>query len=71
MSTVGAPIVTKSLLEVENLKICLAGTKVDVVDEVTFSVRAGEVLGLVGESGSGKTTVALSGPRTHRRGLLR
>ncbi len=69
MSTVGAPIVTKSLLEVENLKICLAGTKVDVVDEVTFSVRAGEVLGLVGESGSGKTTVALAVLAHTRRGL--
>ena len=30
------------------------------VDEVTFSVRRGEVLGLVGESGSGKTMTAYS-----------
>lgn len=28
------------------------------VDDVSFSIRAGEVFGLVGESGSGKTTVA-------------
>src|SRR5437764_14213250 len=29
-----------------------------VVDDVPFSIRRGETLGLVGESGSGKSTVA-------------
>ena len=32
----------------------------DVVGDVSFAVRAGQVLGLVGESGSGKTVTALS-----------
>jgi oligopeptide/dipeptide ABC transporter ATP-binding protein len=47
-------------LEVEQLRIELAGAGMDIVDEVTFSVAAGEAFGLVGESGSGKTTVGLA-----------
>jgi peptide/nickel transport system ATP-binding protein len=40
-----------------------------VVSDVSFAVRAGEVLGLVGESGSWKTTVALALLGHTRRGL--
>ena len=44
-------------LEVEGLRVELEGTGIDIVDEVSFNVPAGHVLGLVGESGSGKTTI--------------
>ncbi len=56
-------------LDVRDLEIRLGRSGPDVVSEVCFSVRAGEVLGLVGESGSGKTTVALALLGHARRGL--
>ena len=55
-------------LEVENLRVELEDSGVDIVDEVSFNVPAGHVLGLVGESGSGKTTAGLAVLGHTRRG---
>ncbi len=58
------------LLEVKNLSIQFpeAHGEVNVVDNVSFSVRPGETMGLVGESGCGKsiTSMAIMGllPKT-------
>ena len=50
------------LLEVKGLKTYFKTKKgmVKAVDDVSFSLSPGKVLGLVGESGCGKTTTALS-----------
>jgi peptide/nickel transport system ATP-binding protein len=51
-----------ALLVVQGLTVAfeMAGSLARVVDNVTFSVTEGEVLGLVGESGSGKTVACRS-----------
>ena len=53
---------------VTDLRIDIAGTGDDIVDEISFAIGPGEVLGLVGESGSGKTTAALALLGHTRRG---
>src|SRR5690606_882488 len=52
----------EALLEVQGLRTTfpIGGRRVAIVDEISFSVRAGQVLAIVGESGSGKSMTALS-----------
>ena len=60
---------TAPALEVVDLCVELDdGDHEDIVDEISFRVEAGDVLGLVGESGSGKTTVGLAVLGHTRRG---
>ncbi len=65
-----SPAGPHQLLVVDGLRVVVAGSETDVVDDVSFTVSPGEVLGLVGESGSGKTTVALALMGYARRGLV-
>ena len=44
-----------NMLEVSDLKIAAKATKEKLVNGISFSVGAGETLGLIGESGSGKS----------------
>lgn len=50
----------RPILEVQNLNVHYETGRgpAKAVNEVSFSLRAGERLGLIGESGSGKTTIA-------------
>ena len=60
---------TAPLLEVRNLSVTYnsASGPIKAVDDVSFVIQKGEVLGLAGESGCGKTSVALSLMRLHGR----
>jgi peptide/nickel transport system ATP-binding protein len=47
-------------IAVSRLRVEIARNGSEIVDDVSFALEQGEIVGLVGESGSGKTTVALA-----------
>lgn len=58
----GIQINEEVLLKVNSLSVGFQGKKsfYNVVNQISFTIKKGEILGIVGESGSGKTMTALS-----------
>lgn len=59
---------TKTLLDIKNISVEYAAANgvVHAVDNVSFSLKKGEILGLAGESGCGKSTMAYAVTRLLR-----
>ena len=57
---------TETILEVRHLKQYFGKQDFKAVDDISFTVRKGEVVGIVGESGCGKTTTGRSIIRLNR-----
>lgn len=58
-----------TILEVDGLRVDLAASGTPIVEDLSLTLRRGEILGLVGESGCGKSTVAMAMMGYERRGV--
>ncbi|MGW5878908.1 ABC transporter ATP-binding protein [Nocardiopsis terrae] len=59
-ATGGAARNGEAVLVVDGLTVIGRPSDVEIISDVSITVKRGEILGLVGESGSGKTTLGLS-----------
>ncbi len=57
-------------LMVRDLTVQTRVSRVPIIEDVSFDVAAGQILGVVGESGSGKSTVGVALLGLARRGLV-
>ncbi|WP_193105010.1 ABC transporter ATP-binding protein [Brachybacterium sp. FME24] len=63
----GSPVLDQPVLTVEGLNVVYEVERpVHAVQDASFTLRRGEILGLAGESGSGKTTLAYGLNQLHR-----
>jgi peptide/nickel transport system ATP-binding protein len=63
---------TQPILEIQNLTVAIAGggDRANAIDDVSFTVGAGEIVCVVGESGSGKSVTAQAVMRLLAKGQL-